>query len=132
MTEAAIIPCYWLRIFQNPTIEHPVSLIKKIWGKIFNILVRFLIFNGIKDTQCGFKCFTRKAAQEIFRRCRINGFSFDVETLLIGKKLGFKIKDIPVQWLNSPESRVHPIKHSLSMIKELLLIRLNVMRGLYR
>jgi len=120
------------RALSNSEIIVSQPFYRKIMGKIFNILVRFLIFNGIKDTQCGFKCFTRKAAQEIFRRCRINGFSFDVEALLIGKKLGFKIKDIPVQWLNSPESRVHPIKHSLSMIKELLLIRLNVMRGLYR
>ena len=105
---------------------------RKTMGKIFNVLVRLLIFNGIKDTQCGFKCFTRKAAQEIFRRCRINGFSFDVETLLIGKKLGFKRKDIPVQWLNSPESRVNPIKHSLAMVKELFNIRWNEFKGLYK
>jgi len=105
---------------------------RKTMGKIFNILVRLLIFGGIKDTQCGFKCFTETAAKEIFRKCKINGFSFDVEALLIGKKLGFKIKDVPVQWLNSPESRVHPVKHSLTMIKELLQIRWNEMRGLYK
>ncbi|OGL54703.1 MAG: hypothetical protein A3C43_00115, partial [Candidatus Schekmanbacteria bacterium RIFCSPHIGHO2_02_FULL_38_11] len=105
---------------------------RKTIGKIFNILVRLLIFGGIKDTQCGFKCFTGTAVKKIFSKCRINGFSFDVEALFIGKKLGFKIMDIPIQWINSPESRVHPIKHSLAMIKELLQIRWNEMRGLYK
>lgn len=104
---------------------------RKTMGKIFNILVRLLIFKGIKDTQCGFKCFTSKVANEVFSRCKIDGFSFDVEILLIAKKHGFKITDIPVQWVNSPESRVHPVKHSLAMIKELLQIRLNCIKGLY-
>ena len=105
---------------------------RKTMGKIFNVFVRLFIFNGIKDTQCGFKCFKKYAAKEIFRRCRINGFSFDVEALLIAKRLGFKIKDIPVKWINSPGSRVHPVKHSLSMIKELLQIRWNEFKKLYK
>ncbi len=104
---------------------------RKTMGKIFNILVQLLIFKGIKDTQCGFKCFTNEAANEVFKRCKINGFSFDVEILLIARKLGFKIKDIPVQWINSPETRVHPVKHSLAMIKELLYIKQNEYKGLY-
>jgi len=120
------------RALSNSEIIVSQHFYRKTMGKIFNILVQLLIYRGIKDTQCGFKCFTKKASQEIFKRCKINGFSFDVEALLIGKKLGFKIKDIPVQWVNSPESRVHPIKHSLLMIKELLQIKWNEMKGLYK
>jgi dolichyl-phosphate beta-glucosyltransferase len=70
--------------------------LRQSMGKTFNVFVKLLVFNGINDTQCGFKCFKKQAARRIFSAQRISGFCFDVEILYIAKKLGFKIKEMPV------------------------------------
>ena len=100
-------------------------------GKIFNLLVRTFILKGFKDTQCGFKCFKRGTALKVFNLQKINGFAFDVEILYIAKKVGLKIKDVPVRWVNSPESKVHIIKGPLSMLMELFKIRFFDWKGYY-
>ncbi len=84
----------------------------------------------IKDTQCGFKAFSKKAAQDIFPKCRIDRFAFDPEVLLIAKKMGYKIKEIPVYWKNDPESKVK-IKSMLKMALDLIKIRINLIKKLY-
>ena len=93
-------------------------------GKIFNVLVSALVFGGFNDTQCGFKLFTSKAAKDIFRGARIDGFAFDVEALFLAKKLGYGIKEVPVRWLNSPYSKVRIVRDSSRMFLDLLKIRL--------
>lgn len=102
-----------------------------LMGKTFNRMVHLLVLRGIADTQCGFKCFRREAAREIFSRCRIDGFSFDVEALFLARKLGYSIREVGVLWRNSPLSRVHPVVHSLQMMRDLLVIRGNSWRGRY-
>ncbi len=101
-------------------------------GKFFNLMVRALVVRGFKDTQCGFKCFTRESALEICKRQRIKGFSFDVEMLYIARKLGYKVIEVPVQWLNYPDSNVHVIKDSTKMFIDLIRIRVNGLIGRYR
>lgn len=98
---------------------------REMMGKAFNILVRLLSIRDFKDTQCGFKCFTREAALEICKRQRMERFSFDVEMLYIAKKLGYKVKEVPVRWVNEPETRVKAIRDSANMFFDLLRIRLN-------
>ena len=119
------------RALPNSIVEVPQSWHRQTMGKIFNILVRLFILNGFKDTQCGFKCFKREAAMRIFSLQRISGFAFDVEILLIAKRLGLKIKEAPVRWINSPESKVNLISGSLSMLFELLKIKLYDWRRCY-
>ena len=85
---------------------------------------------GIFDTQCGFKGFTEKAVREVFPKCVIDRFAFDPEILVIAKKFGYKIKQIPITWINDPESKVK-FKHMINMGKDLLRIRLNIIKGLY-
>lgn len=104
---------------------------REFMGKTFNRIVRLLAVGGIRDTQCGFKCFTRQAAREIFSMGRVNGFSFDVEALYIARRKGFKVREVGVLWRNHPQSKVHPVKHSLQMLKELVLIRYYVAAGYY-
>lgn len=94
-----------------------------LMGKTFNKIVRLLAVRGINDTQCGFKCFKREAAREIFSLCRIDGFSFDVEALWVARMQGLRIKEVGVLWRNDPRSKVHPVKHSLQMLRDLMLIR---------
>jgi dolichyl-phosphate beta-glucosyltransferase len=92
-------------------------------GKMFNLLVQAVAVPGIHDTQCGFKGFRAGAAEQVFSRAKIDGFSFDVEALFIARRLGLSIKEIPVEWHNDARSTLNPISDSLKMIRELLKIR---------
>jgi len=96
---------------------------RELMGRIFNRLVRVLAVPGIADTQCGFKCFTRRAAGEIFPRCRIDGFSFDVEILYLARRLGLPVREVPVKWRNAPGSSISPLRDSLLMLIDIFRVR---------
>lgn len=100
-------------------------------GRFFNALVQVLAVPGVQDTQCGFKCFRREAALAICQRMTIARFGFDVEMLYLARKLGYRMREVPVVWRNSPQTRVHVLRDSLSMIWDLLRIRWNDVRGWY-
>jgi dolichyl-phosphate beta-glucosyltransferase len=106
----------------DSTIISHQSRARELIGRIFNALVRLMLGLPYKDTQCGFKCFTRSAAKEIFGRARIDTFSFDVEVLLIAGALGYAIKEIPVRWTNAPGSKVRPLRDALTILSELLIL----------
>jgi dolichyl-phosphate beta-glucosyltransferase len=99
------------------------SFFREYMGKTFNLFVQLLVLRGIRDTQCGFKLFHRQAALDIFHRIKLNGFGFDVEALFVSQKLGYSIKQLPVVWRNSPESRVHVFSSSVEMFKDLFRIK---------
>ena len=82
------------------------SLFRVASGKLFNLLVRLLVVSGIRDTQCGFKLFHRDVAREVFSRTTVDRFAFDVEALLLARRLGYRIAEVPVLWFNSPDTRV--------------------------
>lgn len=111
------------RALQNELIKEHQPFYREMMGKTFNKIVQLLVVRGISDTQCGFKLFTEKAAKEIFAKAEINGFSFDVEAVYLASKMGFKIKEIPVEWYNDDRSKVHPIFDSLKMLIEIMRIR---------
>jgi dolichyl-phosphate beta-glucosyltransferase len=92
-------------------------------GKTFNKIVRTLVIGGFSDTQCGFKLFKGEIARSLFGAARINRFAYDVEILALAKKKGYGIKEVPIRWINSPESRVDPVKDSLQMLADLVRIR---------
>lgn len=100
-------------------------------GRIFNFLVQLLVLPGIKDTQCGFKCFSRDAAKAIFPLQSINGWGFDVEVLLIARHLQFRLIEVPITWHYQAESRIRPVKDTITMVKDLLVIRRNLRVGVY-
>ena len=102
-----------------------------VMGRIFNLFVKALLYRDFKDTQCGFKAFTKKVSQEIFKRQTIERFSFDAEILAIAKQLGLKIKEVPVRWINSPCSKVHPIKDAFIMLVDLFRIKINLLKKKY-
>lgn len=111
--------------YNEPTYRH-------IMGRVFNYIVRRLIIPGIEDTQCGFKCFTREAAQEIFPYQTINGWGFDPEVLYIARLRGLRVVEVPINWYYMAESRVNPIRDTINMLREVLRIRRNGQRGIYR
>ncbi|MDP8265778.1 MAG: glycosyltransferase family 2 protein [Candidatus Aceula meridiana] len=111
-------------------IKHQPFL-RELMGKIFNLFVKIFVFTGISDTQCGFKCFKANIAKELFRLQRIERFCFDVETLYLARKKGYKIKELPIRWINRENSRVHIILSPIQMFLNILTIRINDLKGLY-
>ena len=79
---------------------------KRLAGDIGNLIIQILLLPGMWDTQCGFKAFSEKAALKIFPLMKISRWAFDVEALVLAKKLGYRIKEIPVVWVNDPFSAV--------------------------
>src|SRR5688500_12652638 len=92
-------------------------------GRTFNVLVRSLLMGGFKDTQCGFKLFTRDAAQALFAKQELDGFAFDVEILLLAKEMGYRIREVPVIWYHAPNSKVSPITDASRMFRDLVKLR---------
>ena len=86
---------------------------------------------GMKDTQCGFKAFTEKAVKDILPRTTVNRWGIDFEILPIGKKLGYKIEEVPVEWFDRGASLVG-IKGYFLTLRDLLKVRWNMMRGVYK
>lgn len=99
-------------------------------GRTFNKFVQVFGVRGIDDTQCGFKAFRLKAANEIFSRQTLDGFAFDVEVLMLASKLGYKIDILPVRWINSPDSKVRLLIDPLKMLLDLVRIGRIVRRTL--
>jgi dolichyl-phosphate beta-glucosyltransferase len=100
-------------------------------GRLFNLGVRVLAVRGIRDTQCGFKLFSDRAAQEIFSSLRLDGFSFDVEALFVAQRRGYRLAEVPVRWSNDAATRVTLAKGALAFV-DLLRIRCNALLGRYR
>lgn len=99
------------------------SWIRETMGKMFNRIGRLLAFGPIGDSQCGFKGFRREAARKLFPLQKISRFSFDAEIIYLAQRLHFRIREVPVTWVNSRESRVRIIQDSLQMLIDLLRIR---------
>lgn len=119
------------RALKDSVISVHQPFYREILGKTFNKLVQLFAVPGIWDTQCGFKLFSKKAAKEIFSRARLNGFSFDVEALYLARRLGFKIREVPVVWIDNPDSTVHPVKDSLRMFRDIFRIHWYSLTGKY-
>jgi dolichyl-phosphate beta-glucosyltransferase len=111
------------RALQNELVKKHQPWYRETMGKTFNKIVQLLVFSGIKDTQCGFKGFTKESAKAIFSKAKIDGFAFDVEALYLASRLGFKVKEVPVEWYNDERSTVHPIIDSIKMLLEIIKIR---------
>jgi len=104
---------------------------RHLMGRVFNFLVKVLAVPGFEDTQCGFKCFHRSVVQDLFTNQTIDGFGFDVEVLYIARKRGYKIVEVPIDWYAQPESKVHPVRDTIMMFKDIFDVRRNDRHGLY-
>jgi dolichyl-phosphate beta-glucosyltransferase len=113
------------RAMPDSRVERHQPWYRENMGRLFNVLVRALGLSRLRDTQCGFKCFTREAALEICHRMTRERFGFDVEMLYLAYKLGHRVREVPVIWRNSSQTRVHAIRDSVSMACDLLQIRWN-------
>ncbi len=117
-------------------LKDSVIAVKQPWirdflGGIFRLIVHMLVPLGVKDSQAGFKIFSKKAAGAIFPKQTIFRWAFDVEILAIADKLGFKIKEVPIRWVNDAESHVK-LSGMVRMLFEVLRIRWNLWIGKYK
>ena len=104
---------------------------RHLMGRVFNTIVRIFAVPGFQDTQCGFKMFQAEAAEALFPFQTMDGWSFDVEVLHVAYKRGYRIVEVPINWYYKANTRIHPIRDSFDMLREVLKIRLNSLRGQY-
>lgn len=100
-------------------------------GRIYNLFIRMLLLPGLQDTQCGFKCYRAVVAEAIFPRQTMPGWSFDVELLVIARRLGYAIREIGIPWYFDTGSKINVRRDSLRMFLDLLTIRRNLRTGMY-
>ena len=104
---------------------------RHVMGRVFNWLVKIMAVPGFEDTQCGFKCFHRSVSGDLFSQQTINGFGFDVEVLYIAQKRGYSIVEIPIHWYYQSESKVHPVRDTIRMFRDMMTVRRNDRQGRY-
>ena len=97
--------------------------LRRLMSKVYVAVLGLVGGFRLSDSQCGCKAFSQKAAKEIFRRCEVNGFSFDFEAILWAEKLGFPIAEFPVRIVNHRESKIHVLRDSVRMLRSVRKIR---------
>jgi len=100
-------------------------------GRMMNWLIQLFILRGLNDTQCGFKCFSKQAAKDLFNQQTLPGWSFDIELLYIARQRGYKIKEIPIPWYYQQESKVNAVRDALRILMDIQTIRRNANQGIY-
>lgn len=110
--------------FNEPSYRH-------LGGRGINFIIQTLILPGLNDTQCGFKCFRAKVAEDLFRRQTLHGWSFDIELLYIARRQGYRVIEVPIHWYHFSDSKVNALRDSLRMISDIFRIHANARRGLY-
>jgi len=101
------------------------SKIREFLGQGFTIMSRTILNTYVSDFTCGFKCFSAKAAEKIFKNLTINRWGFDAEVIFLAKKFGFNIKEIPVIWKNDAETKVKFPQDLINSFSELIIIIIN-------
>lgn len=114
---------------QRQTIRQPRY--RRFFGRCFNAVTRLVMRLPFADTQCGFKAFTRAAAQTVFQLQTIEGWGFDAEILFIALKRGYAIKEVPVSWAHDERTQISYLRDGLRMLRDLAQVRWNALSGRY-
>lgn len=120
------------RNMKGSRVEVSQPFYRRFLGRTFPFLVNLVMLLPYYDTQCGFKLYRRDAARKIACLQLLDGWSFDVEQLFIAKKLGLKVKEVPVKWIDMKGSKVNPFKNMFTMAFDLIRIRYYQASGRYR
>jgi dolichyl-phosphate beta-glucosyltransferase len=119
------------RYVEGSRTEAKQPLYRVLWSRLCNKVIQRSLVPGVRDTQCGFKAFTAEAARDLFRRAKIDGWAFDLEILALAKRRGYTVREVGVEWVDDRRSRVNPLKDMWKVIREALIIRRNLRRGVY-
>ena len=104
---------------------------RQLFGRLFNLALRITLGLKFKDTQCGFKAFTRRAADVVFPRQTIERWGFDPELIFLAQRFGFRVEEVPVAWAHREGTRINPLRDGIRMLGEMLQIRWNAIIGKY-
>lgn len=104
---------------------------KELAGRLGNLIIRLLAVPGVSDTQAGFKIFTQECVEAVFPRLTVGRWGFDIEILAVARALRFRIRELPITWVNSPASKVGPFSY-FEVMAEVWRIRRNLRSGVYR
>lgn len=110
---------------------HRQPLYRQFFGRCYNLVTRMVMGLPFADTQCGFKAFTREAAQTVFQLQTIEGWGFDPEILFIALKRGYRVVEVPVTWAHDERTRMKYLKDGIKMLREMAIIRWNALTGHY-
>jgi dolichyl-phosphate beta-glucosyltransferase len=106
-------------------------LYRQFFGRCFNAVTRLVMGLPYADTQCGFKAFTRAAAQTVFQLQTIDRWGFDPEILFIALKRGYRIVEVPVSWAHDERTRISYLKDGMRMLEDIAIVRWNALLGRY-
>ena len=110
--------------YEEPAYRH--------WGgRGINLIIRLLALPGIRDTQCGFKMFRGPIAEDLFSNQTLKNWSFDIELLMIARRRGYRILELPIPWYFNPETKLNPLRDAMQMVLDILTIHRNSLRGVY-
>ena len=118
----------WLRV-ELQTQRQPLH--RQLFGRMFNLALRLILGLKYRDTQCGFKAFSRRAAQSIFPLQHIERWGFDPEILYLARKFGYRVEELPVQWAHRAGTRINPLRDGLRMVLEMFKVRWYSITGRY-
>lgn len=104
---------------------------RQILGRCFNLALRVTLGLGYRDTQCGFKAFTREAAEVIFPMMQVDRWGFDPEILFLAKRLRFPVMEVPVEWAHDSRSKIKPVQDGIRMLGDMIKVRMNSVSGKY-
>jgi glycosyltransferase involved in cell wall biosynthesis len=105
---------------------------RQLYGRLFNLGLRVTLGLKYRDTQCGFKAFTRSAAQTVFPRQRVEGWGFDPELLFLADKFKLRTVEVPVEWAHDHRSKINPLRDGIKMGVEMLSVRWHDRKGWYK
>jgi len=108
------------------------SLLRNILMYGLHTILRIVGVGHIRDTQCGFKLFTRSAARQIFPYQHLPTWIFDVELLLLAKQVGIPVEEVPIEWHEVSGSKLNVVTDSLQMLRDLLILRANLLLGRWK
>jgi len=106
-------------------------LYRQFFGRCFNLVTHAVMRLPYADTQCGFKAFTRAAAQTIFQLQTIERWGFDPEILFIARKRGYRVVEVPVSWAHDERTRISYLRDGTRMLQDIAIVRWNALRGHY-
>jgi glycosyltransferase involved in cell wall biosynthesis len=118
----------WLESSRQ-TIRQPFY--RQFFGRCFNGVTRAVMGLPYADTQCGFKAFTRAAAQTVFQLQTIDRWGFDPEILFIARKRGYRVEEVPVSWAHDKRTRISYLKDGTRMLQDIAIVRWNALLGRY-
>lgn len=106
-------------------------LTRYLGGRMMNWFIQLIALPGLKDTQCGFKCFSAAVGKDLFHQQTLPGWALDIEILYIARQRGYTIQEIPIPWTFHTGSKINAIRDAIKIFQDIQVIRQNQKQGLY-